>query len=679
MLRLGSMRSPVLVALVAACLLGAPRAFADGKFFSVATAHVPIPDQSAIIAFDGSTERLIIDTAFEGEGDDFAWVVPLPAAPKVGKASRGIMPTMRMVSRPRLISRSDTLIETILLLFGLAALGIGVLARRSLWVGLTLLALLAGGLFATLYWGFGIRRPDPRARSATLAGVGGSVILLHRQPVGAYDVATLKAESGDALLKWLRDEGFKVNDAIRPVVADYAREGWCFVAYRFAPDATQRSHRAHPLSFTFPAAKAVYPMRLTGVGNPKLNLDLYVFANREAVATGMTRKRVGFCGMEGIEGFSDDKQFDPQIFINHPDLTPLVNGAQADGRKYDSYYYTIPGGKIETKGPCLTKLSGTLDASQMRRDLVLEWREPKPYREVVVLPKVAIAWVLRAAVLTMLALALLGLSMVAIRKGPADANQQPDTPLLQRAVRLGLFAMLPLMGGFFLWLIYEKPDGISGLLDFYDDLTPTLILTVYVAIMALAIILVRAILRPGGAWYVLALLVPMALPASITLAPYPRYYAMYFVAPLMLIASATFGFVMIPAAYDTRRIRRWLAVVGAGGLLAVGVTGLAVWGYVGKGTTGDSKWRPDIVEWTMCRQVSRQKGGFSRPLAELRPAFVQAAREANVPNYITGQPIIEEDSPGNYTLEEADGDVFMRIYGITGGVERRVPRSEWAR
>jgi hypothetical protein len=102
-----------------------------------------------------------------------------------------------------------------------------------------------------------------------------------------------------------------------------------------------------------------------------------------------------------------------------------------------------------------------------------------------------------------------------------------------------------------------------------------------------------------------------------------------------------------------------------------------LWSYVGKGTTGDSGWSPDLVEFKMCGQVSRQMGGFSRPLAELRPAFVQAAREANVPNYITGQPIIEEDSPGNYMLEETDGQVFVQFYGITGGIERRLSCREW--
>ncbi|HWH72236.1 MAG TPA: hypothetical protein VNT26_22935, partial [Candidatus Sulfotelmatobacter sp.] len=44
---------------------------------------VEIPNQQALIHFADGIEQLVIETAFLGEGTNFAWVVPLPAAPEV--------------------------------------------------------------------------------------------------------------------------------------------------------------------------------------------------------------------------------------------------------------------------------------------------------------------------------------------------------------------------------------------------------------------------------------------------------------------------------------------------------------------------------------------------------------------------------------------------------------------
>ncbi len=81
-------------------------AFADGTVFVQGIAKPRIPDQSALITFDGKTERLVIETAIEGEGAEFAWVVPVPSIPKVEAATPGLFPTLRAITRARIVGYS---------------------------------------------------------------------------------------------------------------------------------------------------------------------------------------------------------------------------------------------------------------------------------------------------------------------------------------------------------------------------------------------------------------------------------------------------------------------------------------------------------------------------------------------------------------------------------------------
>ena len=153
---------------------------ADGKVIPQRAFAIPqIPDQQALLHYANGTETLVIETTFVGEGTNFAWVVPLPAA----------------------------------------------------------------------------------------ARLAASVQVLNRQTTGLFDTVTLKSANPAALLDWLNENGFQVPSELAPVVADYVRSGWVFVAARLHDEAGGATPRAtHPLRFTFPTSKPVYPLRLTGTG-----------------------------------------------------------------------------------------------------------------------------------------------------------------------------------------------------------------------------------------------------------------------------------------------------------------------------------------------------------------------------------------------------------------------------
>jgi hypothetical protein len=78
------MRRTLEIALLAGLLVLVPVVHGDRIVIPpTAFAKVQVPDQSALIAYDRTTERLLIEISFIGAGTNFAWIVPVPSAPEV--------------------------------------------------------------------------------------------------------------------------------------------------------------------------------------------------------------------------------------------------------------------------------------------------------------------------------------------------------------------------------------------------------------------------------------------------------------------------------------------------------------------------------------------------------------------------------------------------------------------
>src|SRR5512137_938443 len=87
------------------CLLAIPgRILADGCVIApTAVAKVQIPDQRALIHFANGTETLVIDTSFQGEGTNFAWIIPVPSVPQIEAATQGLFPTLQGLFAPKVL------------------------------------------------------------------------------------------------------------------------------------------------------------------------------------------------------------------------------------------------------------------------------------------------------------------------------------------------------------------------------------------------------------------------------------------------------------------------------------------------------------------------------------------------------------------------------------------------
>jgi len=376
--------------------------FADGKVFPplALPAHVTIPDQRALIHFTNGTERLVIETRFTGSGTNFAWVVPLPGRPVIEEASTGLFPTLQHLFRPRFEHTVTRYYLGILALLGAGYLLLFVRPDSRLnWLDLAACALvgIAVGIgsdgpllglipFSLLVCGVmlvrfvtssvvalvvvvavvvavGVLLPGlAKARSGSMDASSGSdgIEILNRQVVGVFETTTIASRDPKALQIWLRGNGFAMSTNAAPVIESYVKDGWIFVAAKVWRDtAGEATSTPHPLSFTFATDKPVYPMRLTGVDNGSLSVELYVFGPGRAEARHFNVER---CTEPSYPSAEESWSYwsPERPRIRHPLLRRWVNGA-----------------------PVATKLSARLGPADMRDDIWLEWASFREKRSVV--------------------------------------------------------------------------------------------------------------------------------------------------------------------------------------------------------------------------------------------------------------------------------------------------------
>ena len=366
--------------------------------------EVRIPDQRALIQFTNGVERLVIETRFTGAGTNFAWVVPLPSPPVIEEASTGLFPTLQSIFQPRLRHEVPHYFQLFLgLLAGgyllrfvrpgspinwldvLACLGVGlaVFAPEPLrGVGsvaafLCLLRVVASvrgdwdSDFNVLYFVFilflgfilvGLLSPA-LSRAGGRTSPTPTVSILDRKMVGIYETTTISSRDPVALQVWLKANGFAAPASRDQAITSYVKDGWVFVAAKIRrDDPALQTATPHPLSFTFKTEKAVYPMRLTGIDNGPMQIDLYVFGPDRAKAPHFKVERCAnpvypklplHHGIESVS-YDDFKPRPESLQIVHPLLRKWVDGTAV-----------------------ATKLTATLSALRHKYGDVFQIRQPR--------------------------------------------------------------------------------------------------------------------------------------------------------------------------------------------------------------------------------------------------------------------------------------------------------------
>ncbi|KKL63370.1 hypothetical protein LCGC14_2175770 [marine sediment metagenome] len=217
-----------------------------------------IPAQRAMIVFRDGVETLIVESTIQTPSQEIGWVLPLPAEPtKLDVADPGLLTSMAYAQGPRITARAQGYWQApvVASLFVIPiAISIAFVTdprrRRGLiWrsVAIVWFLMLLHTLLLSSVGGVGTQAISGVQISAT-------------QRLGSYRATVLRADSSDALDRWLTAEGLRGLDAAdRKAADDYIARKWCFVVARLRKDAAEAT--PHPIMATFPVAAPVYPMK----------------------------------------------------------------------------------------------------------------------------------------------------------------------------------------------------------------------------------------------------------------------------------------------------------------------------------------------------------------------------------------------------------------------------------
>ncbi len=104
----------------------------------------------------------------------------------------------------------------------------------------------------------------PSSPNAGSASPEDGVTVTKQEVIGPYETVQLQATNPEALNQWLATNRFTVPDDVKPVVAQYVRESFNFLAMKLIPGASVQAMR--PVRVTTRGASVTLPLRMVAAG-----------------------------------------------------------------------------------------------------------------------------------------------------------------------------------------------------------------------------------------------------------------------------------------------------------------------------------------------------------------------------------------------------------------------------
>jgi len=203
--------------------LNAQLAIADGGLVPPPGKIIKETDQKAVIFYDKGLEQLILSITFQGDTDNFAWIVPVPSKPTIEKSVDSLFVKLDKMTKPPEPETS---------LYHADKLG-----------------------------------------AATESNEQG-VTVIETKKVEYYDITVLEATDKNALHEWLNENGYVFPQGGESIADSYIQKGWYFTAIKLNNEASEenpfteeqlRTGRAIPLKLSFKTDRIVYPLKISSL------------------------------------------------------------------------------------------------------------------------------------------------------------------------------------------------------------------------------------------------------------------------------------------------------------------------------------------------------------------------------------------------------------------------------
>ena len=202
--------------------------------------NVPVDQQAERIIFTINNDDTItayVQIAYTGSAPDFSWVVPVPSVPEIDVAEIESFDELSLLTAPVFIPP---------MMPGCAAV------------------------------------PQMAMSDGTVDMEGGNVEVLASGEAGPYFYDVITSPDPQAMITWLRENDYRVEAEMEPLIAVYNEEGMVFLAMKLQPD--EGTEDIQPVVMTYESTEPMIPLRLTAVAaNPNMTVLTWIFAEEQAV------------------------------------------------------------------------------------------------------------------------------------------------------------------------------------------------------------------------------------------------------------------------------------------------------------------------------------------------------------------------------------------------------------
>lgn len=272
-------------------LCSAKGVMADGMLIPPSNYYINETQQEAVIVYENSTETLIISPSFQGNAQEFGWLIPTPSQPNVSKGNDELFTALHDLVTPENVS---------VYTYKGAPLGYGATKEND-------------------------------------------VTVLESKKVDIYDVAVLSATDSKALNQWLKDNGFQTVPSTT-ILDEYLQNGWYFTAAKISTqDLTAtttnqlKTGHATPIQLQFESPNIVYPLKISSINlanntypypppyeyqyddysntypyyNDYVTINLYVFADGKKTVPGYATQYANWIAPDKLQDLALDINGDP--------------------------------------------------------------------------------------------------------------------------------------------------------------------------------------------------------------------------------------------------------------------------------------------------------------------------------------------------------------------------------
>jgi len=204
---------------------------ANGCFFTQLYRDIYEPNQLAMIVFDDMVEKIIFQVDYEGDIEDFAWVIPVPAYPKLFSVEDEIFYELYQLTKITPPSN-----------FGCG-------------------------------WGTGYPVPGEE---------DGGVHIWEENQVGIYHTTTLSASDPNSLVEWLNDNGYAFPIEGQEILDYYVQKQWFFVAMKIQSgeivnNSDYYTGAIQPIGIMFFSDEMVFPLKISALSTPTWGTEVLIY------------------------------------------------------------------------------------------------------------------------------------------------------------------------------------------------------------------------------------------------------------------------------------------------------------------------------------------------------------------------------------------------------------------